>query len=108
MWWKNHILYPFTAILLLACLFTPYFIKIGHGIYEHKELLCVEKGNLHIHEIEFDCDFHKYQLSSLFCFNLEEPELIEPIFKGTKVINHYFFLSKYQRLHFVLRGPPVV
>lgn len=108
MWWKKKIIFPFTSIILIACLFTPYFIKIGHGIFEHKELRCVDKGELHIHEIEFDCDFHKFQISSLFYLDFERPELFLPNIPNQKILDHYTFLSKYQKLHFVLRGPPAV
>ncbi|SIR16148.1 hypothetical protein [Maribacter ulvicola] len=102
---KDKIIYPLIAVILLAGLLGPYFVKISHAVNEHKELHCVSK-ELHIHAIEFDCDFEHYQIASLFYPDFLYPEFVAfaPI---TKVnINNYYFLTKYQQLHFVLRGPP--
>ncbi|MFX0557100.1 hypothetical protein ACOCEA_09880 [Maribacter sp. CXY002] len=105
---RPNILYAWTALVIIVCLLTPYLIKINHGINEHQSVHCVSEGTLHIHNVEFDCDFEHYQLSSLFYPNL----FVAEIFTSPKIlqetINHYTFLSKYQSLHFVLRGPPTV
>jgi len=97
-----------TSICIIVCLLTPYFIKINHGINEHQKAHCSLEGSLHIHNVEFDCDFDHYQLSTLFYPKLH----VEDFFKAPKItkvsVNNYTFLSKYQSLHFVLRGPPVL
>ena len=94
------------AIILLVGLMGPYFVKIAHALYEHEELHCVSKGKLHIHEVEYDCDFEHYHLSSLYYPEFDCPELITPAPITETITNNYYFLSKYQQLHFVLRGPP--
>lgn len=104
----QRILFPFAAIFLLACFFTPYLLKIEHGIFEHKEVLCTESGELHFHEIELDCDFYKFQLKQLFHPAFNAPKVQVHIPPKKRLIDHYCYLSKYQKLHFVLRGPPVV
>ena len=106
--WKKKILFQLVSLFLLVCLFTPFIIKIGHGLYEHKETVCLAKGQLHIHEVEFDCDFHKFQITSLFYFDFEKHLLNPPVILGEKIVDQYTFLSKYQKLHFVLRGPPMI
>ena len=103
---KNKFINPIIAIILLAGLFWPYFVKISHALSEHEELHCVSKGELHIHAVEFDCDFDHYQLSSFYYPEFDYPQFIELVPITEAIINNYYFLSKYQQLHFVLRGPP--
>ncbi|WP_339652401.1 hypothetical protein [uncultured Maribacter sp.] len=102
---KYKIVYPIVTIILIASLLGPYFVKIYHALNEHKEFHCTSK-KLHIHAIEFDCDFEHYQLSSLYYPEFEYPKFIELAPITEAIINNYYFLSKYQQLHFVLRGPP--
>ncbi|WP_405396763.1 hypothetical protein [Maribacter sp. Asnod2-G09] len=102
---KERILYPVIAIFLLAGLLGPYIVKISHALYEHEDLQCVSK-ELHIHAVEFDCEFEHYQLASLFYPDFVYPDFMAMVSITEAIINNYHFLSKYQQLHFVLRGPP--
>ncbi|TDS20815.1 hypothetical protein DFQ03_0068 [Maribacter caenipelagi] len=102
---KDHIIYPMIAVLLLAGLLGPYFMKISHALNEHEEFHCISK-ELHIHSVEFDCDFEHYHLASFFYPDFDYPEFIALTPITEAIINNYHFLSKYQQLHFVLRGPP--
>lgn len=107
-WFKEKLLFPLCAIILIAGIFTPYAIKIVHGIYEHKEFKCASHGELHIHEVEFDCDFQKYKLTTQF-YPVFYEDIDSPKLEARKLDdNHYAFLSKYQQLHFNLRGPPSI
>ncbi|TLP79633.1 hypothetical protein [Maribacter sp. ACAM166] len=103
---RNKILNPLVAIILLVGLLGPYFVKISHALYEHEELHCASKDELHVHAVEFNCDFEHYHLSTFFYPEFNYPHFLEvtPITKA--IINNYYYLSKYQQLHFVLRGPP--
>ncbi len=105
---RHKAIFSLVSICIIGCLFTPYIIKINHGLLTHEDTICVAKGDLHIHEIEFDCDFYKYQISSLFYIGLVKPKLIQLAASSEKLTNHYVFTSKFQKLHFVLRGPPVL
>ncbi len=87
-------------------LFAPTVVKLSHGLYEHQEQLCQEISSLHVHEVELDCEFQKFQLSPqhhLAFVNIQE---IPSLFSKEKNDNHYTFLSQYQKLPFALRGPP--
>lgn len=103
---RDNIIFPLVAIILLGGLMGPYIVKIAHALYEHEELHCVTKGKLHIHAVEFDCDFDHYQLASFYDPQFDYPEFFNATTVSENTINNYYFLSKYQQLHFVLRGPP--
>jgi len=84
----------------------PSALKIHHALNHHKEIKCDEAVSTHFHEIEFDCDFHKYQIAPSY---LASTFLFKPI--NTPILkqkNYGFYLevSEYQKLHFSLRGPP--
>tara|TARA_R110000868_G_scaffold4211_13_gene26660 strand:+ start:65106 stop:65438 length:333 start_codon:yes stop_codon:yes gene_type:complete len=103
----KKILLSCISILILAALAIPDAVKISHAITEHKEQTCVEKGTVHFHEAEFDCDFHKYHITTYFY-----PQSINytVAFQDSKIKqnqNYYFLLSEFQKLHFSLRGPPL-
>jgi hypothetical protein len=102
---KDKIIFPIIGVILVASLIGPYFVKISHALYEHEKLHCIST-DLHIHEIEFDCDFEHYQLSTFYYPLFNYPNFIDTTSVNKTIINNYFFLSKYQQLHFVLRGPP--
>ncbi len=102
--WHNFKSY--ICILLMVSLLTPSIVKLSHAINEHEHFECTAMGELHVHEVEMDCDFQKFNLS-----NYIYPELVEspkafivPLPK--KCFLQYTFLNKYQKLHFSLRGPP--
>ena len=100
------ILTSLTSILLVVCVLAPSLTKLTHALYEHDSEECADANSLHVHEAELDCDFQKFQLSPQFIpftisFNHYKPVLIKK-----EVTNFYFFLSKYQKLQFVLREPP--
>ena len=95
------------SLLLVAFLITPSIIKVAHALIEHEHLQCEAVGELHIHGIELDCDFEDFNISPQnhsFLVDVPKPLLIDI----SKRINfQYTFLSKYQELHFALRGPPL-
>jgi hypothetical protein len=95
------------AIFLLGALAIPDVAKISHDVFEHKEQTCQEKTKVHFHEAEFDCDFHKYHITTYFTPELYSFQFIQPELHQTKNENFYFLLSEFQQLHFSLRGPPV-
>jgi len=101
---KNFILT--FCLLLVAFLSLPSIVKMAHAIIEHEHLECKAIGQLHIHEVELDCDFQAFNLSPQFHSTLVEVPrpLIAQI--SNKIASQYTFLSKYQKLHFALRGPP--
>ena len=94
------------CLLLVAFLVTPSIVKMAHAIIEHEHLECKALGELHIHEVELDCDFQDFNLSPQIHSTLVEVPRPLIIHISNKIASQYTFLSKYQKLHFALRGPP--
>ena len=95
------------SLLLIVAILAPSVLKLSHAFFEHHEQLCQELSSVHIHEIELDCDFQKYKLSSLNYPTFSNVDVPFATIPKKEIFNYYSFLSKYQKLHFALRGPPV-
>lgn len=95
------------SLLLVAFLCIPSIVKISHALNEHKDTECALVGELHMHEVELDCDFHDFNLSPQYTSSLLNIPIAVDIQSSTKKTFHYNFLSKYQKLHFALRAPPI-
>ncbi|MBC8768911.1 hypothetical protein H4O18_12990 [Arenibacter sp. BSSL-BM3] len=102
----RNILFSFIAALLVGLILLPSVIKLNHAIFEHHTFICKEKGKLHIHEVELDCDYHKFNITPYYTYLQQEFRTFSEIPKSKKIVNFYNFLSKYQKLHFSRRGPP--
>ena len=103
----RHISYLASLFLVLSIL-TPSITKLAHAVYEHEYRDCDKNGNLHVHEAELNCDFFKFHFSpqSPTLFFQELPLRVK---SGTQnILSSYTFLSKFQKVHFVLRGPPTL
>jgi len=74
--------------------------------FEHEHSECKAVGELHIHEVELDCDFYDFNLSPQIHSSLVEVPKPLIIYIPDKIASQYTFLNKYQKLHFALRGPP--
>lgn len=83
-------------------------MKLSHALSEHQGLDCQTIGKVHIHKVELDCDFQKFKLSPQFYPTLSTVSQIVTITIKKKNTDLYSFLSKFQILHFDLRGPPTV
>lgn len=102
----RNITFSFIAVLLVGLITLPSILKLKHAIFEHHTFVCVEKGKLHIHEVELDCDYHKFSLTHYYTLGQQEFATFTTLPRTEKIINLYNFLSKYQILHFSRRGPP--
>lgn len=96
------------SVLLTVFLFTPTIVKSIHALNDHEHFECEVAGNLHLHEVELDCDFQDFNLSPKFNAALSEVPSPFTTHTAENIISQYTFLSKYQKLHFALRGPPTV
>lgn len=95
------------SLLLIAAILSPSILKISHALYEHEEQFCEDNSSVHVHEVEIDCDFQKFQLSPQLYPNFAKTLELYPDLIKENDLNFYSFLSKYQKLHFTLRGPPI-
>ncbi len=103
---RNQYFIFITSLLLVVFAIIPSIVKIAHALTDHKGLECKVYGQLHIHEVELDCDFQDFNLSPQFHSSLIEVPRPLIIDISNKITSQYTFLSKYQKLHFALRGPP--
>ncbi|QXP58006.1 hypothetical protein H0I25_09600 [Cellulophaga sp. HaHa_2_95] len=103
----SKVLLSCIAISLLAALGIPDIAKIAHAVLEHNEQTCQEKTKGHIHETEFDCEFHKYHITTYFTPEIYSFQVLEPVNHIFFNEKFYFLLSEFQQLHFTLRGPPL-
>ncbi|WP_085497904.1 hypothetical protein [Arenibacter troitsensis] len=103
----RNITFSFIAVLLVGLIALPSVLKLKHAVFEHHTFVCKEKGKLHIHEVELDCDYHKFNLTHYYTHSQQEFTTFTVKAKSEKITDHYIFLSKYQQLHFSRRGPPL-
>lgn len=96
------------ALLLIGAILSPSILKLSHALFEHQEQVCEEIGSVHFHEIEIDCDFQKYKLSTITYVSLGNNAVLKIEIPQKRIFNYYNFLSSYQSLHFALRGPPAL
>ncbi|GAL64676.1 hypothetical protein [Algibacter lectus] len=89
-------------------LFVPAGVKMAHVFAHHHHKVCTNGDNLHIHQVDLDCEFHKFQINNNFSFSdytftffIEKETPIE-------LVSQYSFISEFQRLQASLRGPPVL
>ncbi|WP_430966372.1 hypothetical protein [Spongiimicrobium sp. 2-473A-2-J] len=102
----KNILFPLVSMVLVISIALPSMVKLSHAIHDHLQQECTKRGAVHIHEVELDCDFQKYKLSSQFYPALYAFTVFPVPNYDTTNFSAYFFLSDYQALHFSLRGPP--
>lgn len=101
---KEHIGFKIATLLLVVALFTPTAIKFAH-IFYHKYETCNEY-KAHLHSSHLDCTFHKFKHSTPYTIPQFSVVFFTPEHNHEYFDVQYSFLSKYQRLHFSLRGPP--
>lgn len=103
---KEHIIFKGLVILLAIVLLTPTAVKFTHLFNHHKHEICKGEYQTHLHKTDVECNFYKFKLNNSFhtvntFYEIEIPKIV-----NHKINSQYFFLSKYQKLHFALRGPP--
>jgi len=103
---REHITFKILTLVLIASLFVPSVAKFAHVFSHHEHEVCKNNQTTHIHKIDFDCDFHKFNLNNTFTFTAFNIEFFIAKKESREIISQYNFLSKFQRLQTSLRGPP--
>ncbi|AUS04068.1 hypothetical protein C1A40_00580 [Tamlana carrageenivorans] len=104
---RQHIIFRIFTLYIVAMLTLPALTKCIHIFEHHNHIVCENEDTTHIHQVDLDCDFQKFQIFTNFT-----PLNLSFCLKGPKekhgpiVSSGYDFLSKFQSLHFSLRGPP--
>jgi hypothetical protein len=103
---RKHIIFKVLTIFLVCTLMLPACFKFVHIFEHHNHEICSGADSTHIHQVDLDCDFHKFQLNNNVTFTTPLFEFYHAQKESIQIFSQYTFLSKYQRLHFSLRGPP--
>lgn len=103
---KEHIVFKTVTLALILTLLVPSIVKFSHIFSHHQHKVCIGEKSTHIHKVDLDCDFHKFQLNKTFTVNHSYSELFISEELSVKIVSQYDFLNSYQKLHFALRGPP--
>lgn len=103
---RKHIIFRVLTICLVCTLMFPSAFKLAHTFEHHKHEVCTGGDSIHIHQIDLDCEFHKFQLNNYFTYSTLIFEIFQAQKETSQIVSQYSFISKYQRLHFSLRGPP--
>jgi len=103
---KQHIIFKLATLIIVVSILVPTAVKFAHVFSHHKHQVCKEGNKTHIHKVDLDCEFHKFQLNKNFTFNKLAFTLFSPQEKPIEIVSQYQFISEYQHLQFSLRGPP--
>lgn len=105
---REHIIFKILTLTLVLSLFVPSIVKFTHIFTHahHKHEVCSGKKTTHLHELDSDCDFYSFKLNNNFTVSFSSIDLFSRKKKKKEIVPQYQFLSKFQHLHFSLRGPP--
>jgi len=103
---KEHIVFKILTMFFLVTLLFPAATKLAHVFEHHKHEICQGGDNTHIHKVDLDCEFQKFQINNSYAFSKIIFEVFQLNENSKTNESKYHFLSKYQNLHFSLRGPP--
>lgn len=103
---KNNIGFKLITLVLALALLVPTVYKFAHIFAHHEHDICLGETSTHLHEINTDCDFYKFNLSPSYTIPSFNTELITFQEEHLAIVSQYQFLSKFQKLQTSLRGPP--
>jgi len=74
---KQHIGFKLIAIVLLCAIILPAAVKFNHIFENHKHEICKGEPQAHIHEVDLDCEFYKFNLETYNYTFTTYPNLIQ-------------------------------
>ncbi|GAA3625938.1 hypothetical protein GCM10022397_09570 [Flavivirga jejuensis] len=107
---KQHIIFKIATLLLVATFLVPTVVKFHHifSHHDHEYEVCLGEKSTHLHEIDLDCEFYKFQLNKNFVYTSFNADLFQiPLYHKTSSLT-YNYLYNHRRLSLTLRGPPVL
>ena len=105
---RKHIIFKALAVSLIMTLLFPIAYKFTHIFEHHDHLICSGDQSTHVHKVDLDCEFQKFQFNSQFFSSLKEQELFQELSYYTIPVLTYKFLNNRRPLSLSLRGPPVL
>jgi hypothetical protein len=96
------------SILLVVFVLMPSAFKLAHTFSHnnHKHEVCLGEKQMHLHTLDVDCEFHKFQLNTAFTLPINNYQILKKQENHSLINSQYSFISEFQQLHFNLRGPP--
>lgn len=106
---KKHILFKCFSVLLVLFVLMPSAFKLSHAFSHsnHKHEVCLGEKQSHLHTLDVDCEFQKFQLNTAFTFLDNTVKFFEKEDNHRVILSQYYYISNFQQLHFSLRGPPI-
>ncbi|MBP0904605.1 hypothetical protein ACFSKN_11940 [Mariniflexile gromovii] len=106
---KEHIVFKTITTALALLLLVPSGAKFAHIFAHHTHDICKGEKATHLHEVNTDCDFYKFKLSSTYYYVVSEYiGFIKTPSHSDPIITPYNYLKNHWQLPFSLRGPPVL
>lgn len=105
---KEHIVFKILTFLLVLTLLAPSAIKLAHVFEHHEHEVCIGNETTHIHKVDLDCEFQKFNINTHYLFTSNYAELFETVLYNNAQLLTYKFLNNHRPLSFSLRGPPVL
>lgn len=105
---KEHIISKLITLVLALVLLVPTLYKFGHIFAHHEHDICKGEKATHLHEINTDCDLHKFKLNNHYYFSIAYQELFHETAIYKIPVLTYKFLNNHRPLSFSLRGPPAL
>ncbi|TBM99771.1 hypothetical protein EYD45_15250 [Hyunsoonleella flava] len=105
---KQHIAFRIFSIILAAALLVPAALKFAHVFEHHKHIVCKGDNSTHIHQVDLECEFYKFQLNHHFLLPIENDSWLDGSYQYRVSSLTYKFLYNHRQLSFSLRGPPVL
>ncbi|PWH81521.1 hypothetical protein DIS18_14670 [Algibacter marinivivus] len=105
---KEHIAFRLLTFLLVSALLIPSTVKLIHVFEHHEHVVCIGDDSTHIHKVDLDCEFQKFQITNYFTPVLSnyDSTVVDYTYKVSYLT--YKFLNNHRPLSFSLRGPPVL
>lgn len=105
---KEHIAFRIITITIVIAIITPSIVKFSHIFthHQHKHEICKGERTTHLHELDLDCEFYKFQLNKNYASLLKYDNFFCKLPHYKAPILTYKFLNNHQPLSFSLRGPP--
>lgn len=104
--YKHYITYRIATFFVVACLVLPTIVKFSHVFSHHEHEVCLGENQSHFHEIDMDCAFFKFKLSSSYYFVIETFSINEKVIFNKVKTKYHTYLKSHQQLSTYLRGPP--
>lgn len=102
-----HKVITMISLILVIFLLVPSGVKLAHVFENHEHEVCIDNSTTHLHKIDIDCEFYKFNISNSLIIPTFYYKL-NSLVRNLKQINSrlYNFEYNHQPLYFSLRAPP--